>query len=237
MPPLADLRSDLYEPRALAGFARWTARAVLSTLAPPSVFVRRVRTREPLISLTFDDGPDEHTPELLDLLDRFALRATFFVLGEHARKRSRELASIVARGHEVASHGYAHRPVVAMSYREIRQDLHATQALLPTRLGGRPLFRPPRGELSPRALAATWWLGYTTVLWSLDSLDHRPLGASAIAARLAGPGLSPGDIVLLHEGEASTRAALPAIARSLRQRGLSSVPVSVLLSKGGALAS
>jgi peptidoglycan-N-acetylglucosamine deacetylase len=237
MSPLADRRSEVRDPRTLARLVRFAARSLLTVAAPPSVFVRRVRTKEPLISLTFDDGPDEHTPELLDVLQSFGLRATFFVVGEHSRKRARELARIVARGHEVASHGYAHRPIVSMSFRELREDLLSTQALLPAQLGRRPLFRPPRGELSPRALAATWWLGYTTVLWSLDSLDHRPLDAGAIAARLSGPGLEAGDIVLFHEGEAATREALPAIARMLRRRGLSSVPVSELLRQGGAASS
>jgi peptidoglycan/xylan/chitin deacetylase (PgdA/CDA1 family) len=207
---------------------RWLLRAGASSIAPPSVFVRRVRTAEPYVSLTFDDGPDEHTPELLDLLDRLELRATFFVLGESSAQADR-LGPIVARGHEVASHGYAHRPIVSMTYQELRDDLRATQELLPLQMGPRPLFRPPRGELSAQALAAIWWLGYTTVLWSFDSLDHKPIDADAIAARFLHHSVSAGDIVLLHEGEASTREALPVIAGALRQRGLRSVPVSTLL--------
>lgn len=197
-------------------------------LAPPAVLVRRVATRAPWVSLTFDDGPDERTPELLDILDDTGLLATFFVLGKQAARHGAFVEDIVARGHEIASHGWSHRKLPEMSFMEIAAELERTQTRLPPALG-RKLFRPPHGAISLSSLGWTASLGYTTVLWSFDSLDSRHLEADDIVERLQRRAPCQGDIFLLHEGERATRKALPAIASVLRARGLHSVPVSTLV--------
>lgn len=210
--------------------ARRTARSAADWFLPSSLLVRRVRAREPLVALTFDDGPDEHTPGLLRILRRLELRATFFVLGASARRWPQHLDAMLADGHEIASHGYGHKPVAGMSARELARDLAMTDILISRSAEGtRSLFRPPRGILNLGSLAATAWLGYTIVLWSFDSLDHRPISPETVASRFERYDLHAGDIVLFHEGETATRVALPRVTSALRRRGLRAVTVSQLL--------
>src|SRR5262249_11964437 len=155
----------------------------------------KLRVRDRTIALTFDDGPDEHTPLLLELLDRHRLRATFFLLGENAARFPHYVAAIALRGHEIASHGYCHRSLATMSRRELAADLAQTHlALAPHVPTSNPrLFRPPRGVITLAALAWTACEGYSTVLWSFDSLDWRHPSGGTIADRFASHRFSPGD--------------------------------------------
>lgn len=203
-------------------------RQAAGDVVPCSILARRVRIRAPFVSLTFDDGPDEETTELLDLLDRLRLLATFFLLGQRVEANRSLVTDIVARGHEIASHGWAHRRVTQMSAPELNADLARTQSVLPPS-PGRRLFRPPHGDISARSLGQIALAGYTTVLWSIDSFDSRPIGSARIVDGIRQATPRPGDILLLHEGERTTREALPGIASLLRARGLRSVPVSYLL--------
>jgi peptidoglycan/xylan/chitin deacetylase (PgdA/CDA1 family) len=201
--------------------------------APTSLLIRRLRVRDRSIALTFDDGPDEQTPLLLDLLDRHRLRATFFLLGENAARFPQYVTAIAERGHEIASHGYCHRSLATMSRRELALDLAQTHlALAPHVVTSNPrLFRPPRGIVTLPTLAWTAREGYSTVLWSFDSLDWRHAGSGTIAERFASHPFSPGDIVLMHEGEADTRESIARIAETLRHKNLHSIPVSSLLER------
>lgn len=203
-------------------------RKTAASLAPDSILVRRVPVRTRMISLTFDDGPDAETLELLDLLDELDVLATFFVIGRQAVESPDLIEQMVSRGHDVASHGYCHRKVTRMLPSELAADLERTHAALPP-MPARKLFRPPHGDISAASLGIIAALGYTTVLWSIDSLDSRPLSATRVAeeVRLSTP--SPGDILLLHEGEATTREALPMIVSHLRAHGLRIVPITTML--------
>lgn len=203
-------------------------------LLPNRVLVRRGPATAPNIALTFDDGPDEHTLTLLALLDRLSLPATFFLIGDRAHRRRDLVDAIVAHGHEVGLHGWAHRNPTLMSPVELAADLDRTERALPPMPSSLRLYRPPRGRVSLRSLGLTAAYGFTTVLWSIDSLDCRPIGPRAIIEHIAGAGLRGGDVVLLHEGESSTRVALPTIAELVRSAGLRPVTMSTLLRAGRA---
>lgn len=198
-------------------------------LLPNRVLVRRGPATRSEIALTFDDGPDEHTLELLELLSRLSLPATFFLIGDRAQRRRDLVDAIVASGHEVGLHGWAHRNPTLMSPVELAADLDRTERALPPMPSTLRLYRPPRGRVSLRSLGLTVAFGFTTVLWSLDSLDSRPIGPRAIVEHVAGAGLRDGDVVLLHEGESATRVALPTIAELIRAAGLRPVTLSTLL--------
>jgi peptidoglycan/xylan/chitin deacetylase (PgdA/CDA1 family) len=203
-------------------------------LAPDAVLIRRLPRGTRAISLTFDDGPDDSTPELLDLLDEHDLLATFFLLGEQCEKRPDLVDAILRRGHEVASHGWEHRHVPEMTADELARDLARTQRVLPPARRARPLFRPPRGRVSPSSLARIASLGFTTALWSYDGLDWRLRTEEALLGRFRADPPRAGDVVLLHEGEPATRALLPTLARMLRERELRSVPISFATTPGAA---
>jgi peptidoglycan/xylan/chitin deacetylase (PgdA/CDA1 family) len=194
---------------------------------PRAMVVRRGNPAGPRVALTFDDGPDEHTRAYLDLLDRLEVRATFFLIGGLCVQRPDDVRAIVARGHEVASHGFTHRPFPSLDRASLRDELSRSQRALPPTERSRPLVRPPRGATSARSLLECAAAGYQTVLWSLDSDDCRTKETEVIASRLASA--RAGDIVLLHEGQPWTLAALPRIVEELRARGLAPSTVSELL--------
>lgn len=179
------------------------------------------------VALTFDDGPDEHTPKYLDMLDRLNVRATFFLVGSACEDRPDDVRAIVARGHEVASHGFSHRSFPTLDRNALREELRRTQAALPPTEQARPFVRPPRGASSAWSLLACAAEGFCTVLWSLDSDDCRTQSSEVVASRVAAA--QAGEIVLLHEGQSWTLEALPTIVAELRSRGLEPMTVSELL--------
>ena len=200
---------------------------LLSSALPPSVFVRRGRADRGGVALTFDDGPDAHTLEYLELLDRLDVRATFFLVGELCDRRPDLVNAVVARGHEVASHGYTHTRFPKLGHAALRDELARSQRALPPPERGLAMVRPPSGGLSPRSVLLCAAQGFQTVMWSLDSDDCRTTSPEVVAQRCAQA--TSGEIVLLHEGQSWTLEALPAIVRDLRARGLEPMTVSELL--------
>jgi peptidoglycan-N-acetylglucosamine deacetylase len=178
------------------------------------------------VSFTFDDGPDEMTPEYLDLLDRLGVPATFFLIGKNAEKYPQLVREIVAAGHEVASHGYSHRSFPTLPKQALVDELLHTSDYLPPAVTPRALVRPPKGAVTLMSLMRVAAAGYTTVLWSLDSDDCRTLDARDVVARLAPDKVECGEIVLLHEGQKWTLAALPAVVDRLRERDFELTTVS-----------
>jgi peptidoglycan/xylan/chitin deacetylase (PgdA/CDA1 family) len=114
----------------------------------------------------------------------------------------------------------------------LRDELGRTAALIPPPRDGRPLVRPPRGATSMLSLARCAAAGYTTVLWSCDSDDCRTTSVEEVAARVAPAAIAPGEIVLLHEEQSWTLAALPRIMGALIAADWEAVTVGELLRPG-----
>ena len=207
-------------------------RGIAEKLAPPSLLVTRGAGSRREVAITFDDGPDPLLPEYLDVLDRFGARATFFLLGGACAKRRDGLLELVRRGHEAASHGYTHRRFPSLAAPALADELDRTAALLPVPRTPRPLVRPPQGALSFAALARCARLGYTTVMWSLDSDDCRTEDPKVVMARTAPERVAPGEIILFHEGQRWTLEALPEILTGLTSAGYALVTVGELLAGG-----
>ena len=224
MPKLAPPRA----PRDWKGHLKSFAKRVM----PRAVLVDRGTGGARRVALTFDDGPHEMADAYLDVLDRFGVRATFFVVGRECAAHPDELARIAARGHELAGHGYTHDAFPTMTVAGLRDELGRTSALLPAPSTRRALVRPPRGATSLRSLAVCAQAGYTTVLWSRDSDDCRTSSADDVVARLAPDALSPGEIVLLHEGQEWTLAALPRVLEALARAGWRAVTAGEIIGAG-----
>jgi peptidoglycan/xylan/chitin deacetylase (PgdA/CDA1 family) len=215
----------------MVALCRRGAKALAELVLPRSAVVWRGRDGRPgpgKVALTFDDGPTALTPAYLDVLDQLGVRATFFVVGEMCRARPDLLAEIQDRGHEVAGHGYTHRPFTELSEGQLRDELSETQALLPPQ-GHRPFVRPPFGAMSLRSMLTCAGAGYTTVLWSVDSGDWCNLEAGAVARSFTEQTISAGEIALLHDGQPWTIDALPTIVDSVRKAGHEPVTVGELL--------
>jgi peptidoglycan/xylan/chitin deacetylase (PgdA/CDA1 family)/uncharacterized membrane protein YbhN (UPF0104 family) len=181
-----------------------------------------------LVALTFDDGPSEDTPAVLDALDRARAPATFFVLGEAAERRPELVREIARRGHAVALHGHTHARVVLAGPGRVARELDRCAAAI--RAAGvepRPWFRAPHGWKGPFLSRALRARGLGLVAWTRGVWDTERPGADAIAAR-ASARPRGGEILLLHDGCATqgidprrdqTAAAIPEIVRRWRDAG------------------
>jgi peptidoglycan/xylan/chitin deacetylase (PgdA/CDA1 family) len=178
-------------------------RAVARRLTRPIGTVRAVRTDQPVIVLTYDDGPDpDGTPAVLRALERAGATATFFVLVGRARKYPGLLAEVIAAGHEIGLHGLDHTRLTRLPAREVLRRTRAGRAELEDLTGG-PIgwFRAPYGALLLPHWAAVRRSGLTPVAWGPTPSDWRALPEQALARdALAGSG--PGQIVLAHDGGA-----------------------------------
>jgi peptidoglycan/xylan/chitin deacetylase (PgdA/CDA1 family) len=206
---------------------RAAARRTAEQIAPRRFLLLRGPARGRRVALTFDDGPHAHTAAYLDALERLDLRATFFLVGRACVERPSAVLEMVRRGHEVANHSFTHRLFPSLDRRAIEEELARTQALLPP--AARPMVRPPQGATSLASLAACARAGFRTVLWSLDSQDYRLRDPGEVAAQVQPARVRAGEIVLLHEGQPWTLAALPEIAGGLRAAGFHLCTVGELL--------
>jgi peptidoglycan-N-acetylglucosamine deacetylase len=183
---------------------------------------------EPLVSITFDDGPNPRaTPRILDVLRRERVHATFFVLGRHAERWPELVRRAALEGHQLGNHGYYHRKLHRRAPAFVRDDITRGTEHIVRASGVRPRhFRAPHGFRSPWVTPIASSLGQRTVGWSLGVWDSARPGAEAIAAR-ALEGMKAGSILLLHDGDGydpdgdrlQTAEALPTIIDGLRRRG------------------
>jgi peptidoglycan/xylan/chitin deacetylase (PgdA/CDA1 family) len=153
------------------------------------------------IALTFDDGPNPAvTPQLLDLLERFEARGTFFLIGRHVRACPALAAEIVARGHTIGNHTDTHPNLLWQSPRRILDELERCDRSIADATGQRTrIMRPPYGFRRPDVHAAARDAGLgRPVLWSRSARDWTPQAAAKVIRRLQR--VRPGDIVLLHDG-------------------------------------
>lgn len=190
------------------------------------------------VALTFDDGPCPiHTPQVLDMLDKAGVKATFFVIGYKAEAHPEIVRDILKRGHVIGSHSYTHnRAFSLLSKSAVRQDIERSLVCLEKITGSRPgLFRPPIGHTNPRIAKVVDELGLTVVGWSVRAFDGvASAEPEGVAARVV-PKLEDGAIVLLHDAAErddrtpASLAALPKILDAMDRKNLPGVTVTSLL--------
>jgi peptidoglycan/xylan/chitin deacetylase (PgdA/CDA1 family) len=155
----------------------------------------------PRIALTFDDGPSEWTPAILDLLAEHRARATFFVLGESAEARPELLERIRAQGHELGNHTWSHPPLTGEPDDRVRQELSRTSALIETATGVAPaLWRAPYLELDERTERVARGLGLTHARGDVNPPDWDGRFPHALIATFVLKQLRPDALVVLHDG-------------------------------------
>ncbi len=215
------------------GLWRWALAAVLANHAlftlvglwPRSHWLGPNWTRLPAaararneIALTIDDGPDPSvTPQVLDMLDRYATHATFFCIGEKAARYPDLCRDIVRRGHAVENHSQHHRHNFSLlGYAGIRRELQAAQDTLTTITGQRPLFfRAPAGLRNIFLDPVLARLELRLATWSARGFDTRINDVDRVKNSLL-RGLHPGAILLLHDGNAArTTDGIPMILEVL----------------------
>ncbi len=194
-----------------------------------------IRKRQ--LALTFDDGPHSGTTQrLLEILKKYHVRATFFVVGKMVDKYP-ELAQLeVDQGHEIANHTYHHFRFPSLTPQQIEDELVLGRDAIKraTRVDTR-LFRPPGGEYDRRLVSIARKLGYLMVLWTADPGDYRLTSAQHIE-ELTLQQTNPGGIILLHDGIEATLEALPRLIQAWRKQGFSFVTCSEMANQPGATA-
>ena len=185
------------------------------------------------VSLTFDDGPEpDITLRVLDLLDRYRMKASFFCIGKKVSAQPDMAAEIARRGHSVENHSYHHSSAFAFyGISRLGRDIDATQATIAAATGRPPgFFRAPAGFRNPLLDPVLAWRGLHYVSWTRRAYDTVGRDPGAVLRRLT-DGLAPGDVLLLHDGarnrttlgEPMVLAVLPALLERIRERGLQSV--------------
>lgn len=188
------------------------------------------------VALTFDDGPDRRsTPQFVAELGRLGVRATFFLLGEMVERHPGAAAELVAAGHEVALHGYAHRLLPLRFPRAAVRDIRRGLSVVREATGVQPrFFRPPYGYLSAAGLWVADREGLQPVLWSCWGRDWVSGTTPDAVVRTVLRDLSGGGTVLLHDSDCTsapeswrvTLATLPAIVAAARDRGWTVGPLA-----------
>ncbi|MCQ4212447.1 polysaccharide deacetylase family protein, partial [Streptomyces longispororuber] len=189
------------------------------TLAVDTTASARAAACGGYVGLTFDDGPAGSTPALLTALRQNGLRATMFNQGQYAAADPAQVRAQVAAGMWVGNHSYTHPHLTQLGQAQIDSEISRTQQAIAAGGGGTPrLFRPPYGETNATVRSVAAKYGLTQIIWDVDSQDWN--GASTDAIVQAAARLTDGQVILMHDWPANTRAAISRIAQGLAARGL-----------------
>ena len=173
------------------------------------------------VYLTFDDGPDPRfTRPILDVLDRYRVQATFFMIGKAMAQHADIAAEVARRGHCIGAHSYAHRNLRHLSRAEIDTDIAQLNAIANMRL-----YRPPYGGLSFTAVRALRAAGKRIVMWSKESRDSFATTHDEVVANLAPARVHAGDIILMHDDTELSLLALPTVLQNLTAAGFRFAPL------------
>ncbi len=182
------------------------------------------------IALTFDAAwGDEDTPLLIEILARYNVRATFFVVGEWVDRCAESVKALHDAGHEVMNHSDTHPHMPQLSKEQMAAELNTCNDKIEAITGIRPtLHRAPYGDYSNDSLTAAEELGMYTIQWDVDSLDWKDLSADEITSRVVSRAGS-GSIVLFHNAALHTPEALPSIIEALLAKGYHFCTVSEMI--------
>jgi len=186
-----------------------------------------------MISLSFDAAwGNEDTQQLIDILGKHNIKATFFVVGEWVDKYPESVLALHEAGHEIMNHSDDHAHFTKLSKEEIQANINTCNDKIEVVTGVRPtLFRPPYGEYDDNVIVAVRDMGMEPIQWDVDSLDWKNLEAIVITKRVTSK-VQPGSIVLFHNAAKNTPEALPSIIEYLLREGYTFVPISEIILKG-----
>lgn len=181
-------------------------------------------------SLTFDAAwGNEDTGQLIEILGKYDIKATFFVVGAWAEKFPESVRALHEAGHEVMNHSDTHPHFTQLSADQMRAQLEACNDKVEAITGVRPeLFRPPYGDYNDQVVATARARGMYAIQWDVDSLDWKNPTPEEICQRVL-ERVQPGSILLFHNAAENTPAALPGVIEGLLRQGYTMVPVSQLI--------
>ncbi|MBE6069207.1 MAG: polysaccharide deacetylase family sporulation protein PdaB [Clostridium lundense] len=191
-----------------------------------------VDTQEKKVSITFDvNWGNDNTIEILDILDKYNVKATFFIIGNWAEDFPELTKEIYKRGHEIGNHSDTHPDFTQVSKDRIIKEISVADAKIMKITGqGTKLFRCPSGSYNDNALNAVKSAGYYCIQWDVDSIDWKAEGADKEYERVMKK-VNPGSIMLFHSDAKFTPYNLPRIIENLKSEGYSFVKVGDLIYK------
>ncbi len=205
-----------------AGFA-----SVSSTRKKVPIYSVGRDENDKVISISFDAAwGNEDTQQLIDILEKYNIKATFFLVGEWVDKYPESVKALHDAGHEIMNHSSSHPHMSKLSKDQILKELNECNDKIEAITGIRPiLFRAPYGEYNDTVLDTVQSIGMYTIQWDVDSLDWKNPTSSEIASRVIDR-VVPGSIVLFHNAAVNTPGALPTIIENLLSKGFTFVPIS-----------
>lgn len=191
-----------------------------------------VDMKDKKVAISFDCAwGNEHTKPILDILDQYDVKTTFFMVQFWAEKFPEDVTEIHRRGHEIGNHSSTHPNMTKLSAEAMEKELKGAQDSIEKIIGERPtVFRPPFGAYNNSVIETCEANGYQVIQWDVDSLDWKDITTEQIVERVT-RNVKPGSIVLFHNNATHVEEYLPAILSKLKEEGYTIVPIGQLIMK------
>lgn len=187
---------------------------------------------EKKVAISFDAAwGDEFTMEILDILDKYNVKSTFFLVGFWVDKYPEHVKEIYKRGHDIGNHSTTHPYMTELSKEQVVEELDNTGKTIKELIGVEPiLFRPPFGDYNNNLINICRENGYYAIQWDIDSLDWKELGVQPVVDKVT-RNIQNGSIVLFHNNAKYVLEYLPIVIERLQNEGYEIVPISELIHK------
>lgn len=187
----------------------------------------QAKKQQKLVALTFDDGPNAATtPQALDILAKYHVKGTFFMLGKNIAGNEQLVKRVHDEGHEIGNHSWSHPQLPTLALEQAKKQIEDTQAALRAVIGESPkMMRPPYGAINNTLRNA---VDMSFIMWDVDSLDWKNRNTGSIMEQVKKQ-TYPGSIILMHDIHQTTINALPSVIEYLKKNGYTLVTVSELL--------
>jgi polysaccharide deacetylase family sporulation protein PdaB len=192
-----------------------------------------VQRQDKVAAISFDAAwGNEDTQTMIDILNKYRIHATFFVVGSWVEKYPESVKALSDNGNEVMNHSSSHAHFSQLTAEQIKADITSCNDRIAAITGTAPtLFRCPYGEYDDHVITAVREMGMEPIQWDVDSLDWKGISAAEITQRVL-QRVKPGSIVLFHNAAEHTPEALPEILEALIADGYTIVPISQILLEG-----
>ncbi len=209
------------------------SKAVETAAAPKVNPIYRVESDKKQVAISFDAAwGDEQTGELLDILDKCKVKATFFLVGDWVDKYPDDVKAIAEKGHDIGNHSDTHPHMPELSSDKEQAEISACNEKIKAITGSAPtLFRPPYGDYNNTLVNCVKSMGMYCVQWDVDSLDWKDPTPEQMCKTVLSK-VKDGSIVLMHNGAKNTPAALPGIIKGIQDKGFEIVLIKDLIPEG-----
>lgn len=191
-----------------------------------------VDTSEKKVAISFDAAyGNEYTADILDTLDKYNVKSTFFLVGFWVNKYPEDVREIARRGHDIGNHSTTHPNMSQLEKEKITEEINITGKKIEELTDKRPiLFRPPFGDYNDLLIRTCKENGYYAIQWDVDSLDWKELGVEQVVDRVM-RNVRNGSIILFHNNAKYIKEYLPIVIEKLQESGYEIVPISELIYK------